>query len=362
MSAGDVLRLDGVTRTFGSVTAVDDLSERFGRGEYFCILGPSGCGKTTLLRMIAGFERPDSGRIDLLGVDVSATPPERRDVNVVFQNYALFPHLSVRDNIAFGLRMKRLDRREVDDRVRGVIALAHLEAEATRLPRQLSGGQQQRVALARALVNRPAVLLLDEPLSALDQSLRQHMQAELRRIQRETRVTFIHITHDQAEALSLADRIAVMRHGRFEQVGPPRTIYRSPASAFVASFVGATNLLEGRVAGPGTVQLDAGPVLPVPALPAGAAAGTAVTLAVRPETLKPAGDDDTGEGAGRLAGRIEQIAFLGAAVEYRVRLDAGTALRVLVAGGGEAVAAEGSGMTLLFDPAEIVVLAGQADG
>jgi spermidine/putrescine transport system ATP-binding protein len=243
-SDGVVLELAGVTKQFGSVTAVDRLSERFAGGEYFCILGPSGCGKTTLLRLVAGFETPDTGTIRLHGVELTAVPPERRDVNVVFQQYALFPHLSVSDNIAFGLRMKKLPRAEVVGRVREALLLVHLDQEKDRLPAQLSGGQQQRVALARALVNRPAVLLLDEPLSALDFAMRSRMQEELRRIQRETGVTFLHITHDQSEALSLADRVAVMREGRFLQVGSPRDVYLRPASRFVASFVGAANLLD----------------------------------------------------------------------------------------------------------------------
>jgi ABC-type Fe3+/spermidine/putrescine transport system ATPase subunit len=280
-----LLELDKLTKRFGAVVAVNGLSERLTRGEYFCLLGPSGCGKTTLLRLIGGFESPDSGAIRLHGRDVSGIPPERRDVNVVFQNYALFPHLSVAQNIGFGLRMKRVGRDEIRDRVAGAVRLVRLEKEAERFPREISGGQQQRVALARALVNRPALLLLDEPLSALDPSLRQLMQAELRRVQRETGVTFLHITHDQDEALSLADRIGVMRAGKFEQVGTPRELYERPMSRFVASFVGASNLLEGRVVGPGKVQLGEDFVLDLPSLSPAFAFGDVLTLVLAGKVL-----------------------------------------------------------------------------
>jgi spermidine/putrescine transport system ATP-binding protein len=352
-----VLELNAVTKAFGSVTAVDRLTRRFERGEYFCILGPSGCGKTTLLRLIAGFERPDAGSIHLHGGDVSHMPPERRDVNVVFQSYALFPHLTVRDNVSFGLRMKRLPHAEIRHRVDDAIDLVHLATEASRLPRQLSGGQQQRVALARALVNRPAVLLLDEPLSALDQSLRQRMQSELRRIQRETGVTFLHITHDQGEALSLADRVAVMRAGRFVQVATPREVYRRPASPFVASFVGATNLLHGRVADRDTVLLSDGSPLTVMTLPPGIVPGAEVTVAIRPEALRfdvpraPAGPART-----LLRGRIEHVTFAGAALEYGIVLDAGPRIRVVAASDGAPAAAEGENVALWADPDEVVVL------
>jgi ABC-type Fe3+/spermidine/putrescine transport system ATPase subunit len=248
MTGEVVLELDRVTKRFGRVTAVDDVSERFVRGEYCCILGPSGCGKTTLLRLIAGFEQPDAGAIRMHGADVARVPPEKRDVNVVFQSYALFPHLSVRENVAFGLRMRKLARAESADRVRDALALVHLTAEAERLPRQLSGGQQQRVALARALVNRPSVLLLDEPLSALDMTLRRRMQDELRRIQRETGVTFLHITHDQAEALSMADRVVVLVEGRILQDAPPEEVYFRPATPQAARLLGtpAMNVLAAR--------------------------------------------------------------------------------------------------------------------
>ena len=238
------VELRGVTKRFGSVVAVDDVSLRIESGEFLTLLGPSGCGKTTLLRMVAGFEAPDVGSVVIGGVDVTHTPPNRRDVNQVFQSYALFPHLSVRDNIAFGLRMQRRPAKEIAERVAAAVALVSLGGCETRRPHELSGGQRQRVALARALAPRPAVLLLDEPLSALDARLRQAMQLELKRLQRDVGTTFIFVTHDQAEALAMSDRIALVRRGRIEQVGPAEEIYRRPATGFAAEFVGEANLLD----------------------------------------------------------------------------------------------------------------------
>jgi spermidine/putrescine transport system ATP-binding protein len=352
MSDDPVLVLDAVTRTFGSVVAVDGLSERFRRGEYFCVLGPSGCGKTTLLRLIAGFEVPDTGEIRLLGRSVAGVPPERRDVNVVFQSYALFPHLSVRDNIGFGLRMKRLGRAQIRERVDDAVRLVHLEAEADRLPRQLSGGQQQRVALARALVNRPAVLLLDEPLSALDASLRQRMQDELRALQRQTGVTFIHITHDQAEALSLADRVAVMRAGRFEQVASPHDVYLAPATAFVARFVGATNLLSARLADERTAMIG-GAALRLPQPVPFARAGDSVVLAVRPERVRLGAADAELV----LRGRVVQTVFAGATHECVLDLDGlQHPLRLLLPPDAEPVPANGQSVVVGIAAADVVVL------
>jgi spermidine/putrescine transport system ATP-binding protein len=242
-----VIEIDRVTKRFGSFVAVEDADFSIGAGEFFSLLGPSGCGKTTTLRMIAGFERPDSGAIRLVGTDVSTVPPHRRDVNTVFQHYALFPHLTVWDNVAFGLRAKRVAKAEIRPRVEDVLQVVRLEEFARRRPSQLSGGQQQRVALARALVNRPKALLLDEPLGALDLKLRQVMQFELKRIQREVGITFVYVTHDQEEALTMSDRIAVMNGGRVEQIDSPRAIYESPASVFVAGFIGQTNLWPAEV-------------------------------------------------------------------------------------------------------------------
>ena len=343
-----VLQLDAVTKAFDRVRAVDAVSEQFRRGEYFCILGPSGCGKTTLTRIIAGFEQPDSGALLLHGVDITRAPPERRDVNIVFQTFALFPHLSAYDNIAFGLRMKKLPRATVAQRVDAALALVHLEHEARRLPRQLSGGQQQRVALARALVNEPAVLVLDEPLSALDQSLRGRMQSELRRIQRESGVTFIHITHDQNEALSLADRIGVMRSGRFEQVASPRDIYARPANAFVAAFVGPNNVLPASIREDGTVELDDGVILPVQtALPP----GTTILLAVRPHGFRICRSAN-----GPITGRVTRVSFNGHGLDVEVALDAKRTLLVSAPASDVSLAVEGDTVGIQLDPAAVIVL------
>jgi spermidine/putrescine transport system ATP-binding protein len=244
-----VIEIDRVTKRFGDVTAVDDVTFSIAPGEFFSLLGPSGCGKTTTLRMIAGFETPTAGALRLAGVDVSRTPPYRRNVNTVFQHYALFPHMSVWDNVAFGPRSKRLGKPEVARRVAELIEVVRLTDLARRKPAQLSGGQQQRVALARALVNYPSALLLDEPLGALDLKLRQVMQFELKRIQREVGITFVYVTHDQDEALTMSDRIAVMSDGRVEQIGTPVDIYDHPASVFVAGFIGQANLWPCRVTG-----------------------------------------------------------------------------------------------------------------
>ena len=244
------IELESVVKRYGGHNAVDGVSLSIAEGEFFSLLGPSGCGKTTTLRMIAGFVQPDEGRILLHGNDVTTVPPNKRPVNLVFQQYALFPHMTVYDNVAFGLSVKRVPRREHGDRVNEILRVVALEGYEKRRPRQLSGGQQQRVALARALVNRPAALLLDEPLGALDVKLRRHMQLELKRIQHELGTTFVYVTHDQEEALAMSDRIAVMNGGLVEQVGNPREIYETPASEFVADFVGTVNVLDlagGRV-------------------------------------------------------------------------------------------------------------------
>ncbi|HUF50374.1 MAG TPA: ABC transporter ATP-binding protein [Longimicrobiales bacterium] len=347
MQTDIVLELETVTKTFGRVRAVDSVTEHIARGEYFCILGPSGCGKTTLLRIIAGFEQPDAGRVRLHGADVTAAPPEHRDVNVVFQNYALFPHLDTFANIAFGLRMKKLPAAVVAQRTGEAVELMNLEHEARRLPRQLSGGQQQRVALARALVNRPAVLVLDEPLSALDQSLRGRMQAELRRIQRETGIAFVHITHDQNEALSLADRIGVMRAGRFEQVAQPRAIYLQPANPFVAAFVGPNNLLPARLRGDSSAQLDGGALLRVAT---DIRADSTVLLAIRPHCIRVSRDPGT------LRGHVVRSAFTGTTVELELRLDNGRCITAAVAAADAACAPEGAAIGIDIDADDILVL------
>jgi spermidine/putrescine transport system ATP-binding protein len=244
----DVIVLEGVHKAYGTFVAVDEAHFAIPRGEFFAMLGPSGCGKTTMLKMIAGFEQPTRGRVLLEGVDVSRTPPYKRNVNTVFQQYALFPHMTVADNVAFGPRSKRLEKSVYEPRVREMLDVVRLAEFADRKPTQLSGGQQQRVALARALVNLPSALLLDEPLAALDLKLREAMQLELKRIQREIGITFVFVTHDQGEALTMSDRIAVMSQGRVEQIGTPEQIYHSPATLFVAGFIGSANLLPGEVA------------------------------------------------------------------------------------------------------------------
>jgi spermidine/putrescine transport system ATP-binding protein len=290
--AGDepVISLERVSKRYGGFVAVHEASFEIRRGEFFSMLGPSGCGKTTLLRMIAGFEEVTSGVLRLDGMDVAGVPPYRRPVNTVFQNYALFPHLSVFDNVAFGPRIRSLERGEVERRVREMLAIVHLAEFADRRPSQLSGGQRQRVALARALVNQPSALLLDEPLSALDVELRRKMQLELKRIQREVGVTFVFVTHDQEEALTMSDRIAVMRAGRLEQVGTPEEIYDAPETAFVARFIGAANMIPVVVGG--TVGGNAVLALPgerrgeAPTAGRDFAAGTEALLMLRPEDLE----------------------------------------------------------------------------
>ena len=258
--------LYAVTKHFGGILAVDDVTIEVTRGEFFSLLGPSGCGKTTSLRMIAGFEEPDSGRVVLTGRDIVGVAPFKRNVNTVFQSYALFPHLTVSDNVAFGLRRKKIGKTEVQARVRRYLDLVQLHGYDDRRPSQLSGGQQQRVALARALVNEPAVLLLDEPLGALDLKLRKQMQLELMRIQREVGITFIYVTHDQEEALVMSDRVAVMSQGRVEQIGYPEDIYERPATRFVAGFIGTSNIVEAAVTGRSgdLLQLTSGSRRPAP--------------------------------------------------------------------------------------------------
>src|SRR5919198_257744 len=284
-----------VSKRFGGVSAVDDVSLEIGDGEFFSLLGPSGCGKTTTLRMIAGFERPDTGHIVLQGDDVTDVPANRRAVNMVFQQYALFPHMSVYDNVAFGLKVKRVPRSEHRERVQGMLRVVSLEGLDRRRARQLSGGQQQRVALARALVNRPAALLLDEPLGALDVKLRKQMQLELKRIQNELGTTFVYVTHDQEEALAMSDRIAVMNRGVVEQIGDPREIYERPQTAFVADFIGSLNSLEFRiddiVGGYAVMRVADGQRIVVPVGP-GHRPGDNIRIAVRPERVQiaPAGE------------------------------------------------------------------------
>jgi spermidine/putrescine transport system ATP-binding protein len=330
------IELIGVDKEFTGggheVKAVEHVDLRIAEGEFFSLLGPSGCGKTTTLRMIAGFEEPTSGQILLHGRDMVGVPPFRRDVNMVFQQYALFPHMDVFENVAFGLRRKKVPKDEIARRVAEALALVELEGRERRRPRQLSGGQQQRVALARALVNRPRALLLDEPLGALDLKLRQAMQLELKRIQREVGITFVYVTHDQEEALTMSDRLVVMNAGRIEQLGSPRELYEHPATRFVANFIGTSNILTGRLERRGDAWALAG-FGPDERVLVGdadrAPQGQEVELAVRPEKLLLRAEHDPPP-PDRCALRVKvtEVVYLGTSTQYRTVTDGGTAVTV----------------------------------
>ncbi|WP_324909608.1 ABC transporter ATP-binding protein [Baekduia sp.] len=311
------------------MTAVDDLDLRIHQGEFLSLLGSSGCGKTTSLRMIAGFEQPTSGEVLIGGTDAVGLPPYKRDVNTVFQHYALFPHMSILDNVAYGLKQRRLDKKERHQKAHAALELVHLEGRANRKPRELSGGQQQRVALARALVMEPRVLLLDEPLGALDLKLRKDMQVELKRIQRDVGITFVYVTHDQGEAMSMSDRIAVMSEGRVEQLDAPEAIYDRPASAFVAGFVGEMNVLDGavRTTADGVATIDVAGGSTVAARTTGAPAGK-VVVGIRPEkvTVAPGGD----AGPNRLAATVVTRLQLGSSIQVVAQLTDGTEVTAVV--------------------------------
>jgi spermidine/putrescine transport system ATP-binding protein len=327
------VRLDAVTKRFGDFVAVRDLSLDIERGEFFTLLGPSGCGKTTTLRMIAGFEEPTEGRILLGGEDMTGVPPFKRPTNTVFQSYALFPHLSVEENVAFGLKRRRVPKDEIATRVREELERVGLGGEAKRMPRQLSGGQQQRVALARALVNRPEVLLLDEPLGALDLKLRKQLQVELKRIQREVGITFVYVTHDQEEALTMSDRIAVMNRGVIEQVALPEAVYDKPATTFVAGFIGVSNLMPGEVVHVNgshvQIKLDSGPTVAAPS--DGLAQGERCHAVVRPEKLGIESAEAQGDPSHlHVNGVVESSLYLGTATQMVVRLPDGVAMTVLI--------------------------------
>ncbi len=311
------IRLVDLTKRFDDVVAVDNLSLEIEHGRFFALLGPSGCGKTTTLRMIGGFEEPTSGRIELGGSDVGSLPPYKRDVNTVFQSYALFPHLTIFENVAFGLRRQKIRGDEVKRRVEESLELVGLGHLAKRKPRQLSGGQQQRIALARALVNRPRVLLLDEPLGALDLKLRKEMQLELKRIQHEVGITFVHVTHDQEEAMTMADQIVIMDGGRIEQQGSPADLYERPRSAFVAGFLGVSNLLYGATIADDRVRLEDGTEVQVPRDVLAGRSGK-VQIGVRPEKLRVgAGETNT------LTGVVSESAYIGVSTQYIVDTAAG---------------------------------------
>ncbi|TAL12270.1 MAG: ABC transporter ATP-binding protein [Chloroflexota bacterium] len=315
----------------GLIVAVDHIDLEVQDGEFFSLLGPSGCGKTTTLRMIGGFEQPTSGKIELAGQDVTWLPPYQRNVNTVFQNYALFPHLSIFDNVAFGLRRRHIEESEVRQRVSEMLELVELPGYERRKPGQISGGQAQRVALARALVNKPSVLLLDEPLGALDLKLRKQMQVELKRIQEEVGITFIYVTHDQEEAMTMSDRIAVMNRGKYEQLGDPETLYERPATEFVAGFLGVSNLLPATLG-----QADGDNVMATLAdgvmvrVPAAAVNGeTSIKVGVRPEKIRLHADAATiPETANRLKGRVMDASYLGASTSYIIKSPSGARLTV----------------------------------
>jgi putative spermidine/putrescine transport system ATP-binding protein len=332
------VRLDSVRKSFGEVAAVDGVELEIPAGEFFTLLGPSGSGKTTTLRIVAGFEQPDEGRVFLRGKDVTALPPYERDVNTVFQDYALFPHMTVAENVEYGLRIRKVPKPERRARVEEALAMVRLPAFGRRKPSQLSGGQRQRVALARAIVNRPQVLLLDEPLGALDLKLRQEMQIELKRIQQEVGITFVYVTHDQEEALTMSDRIAVFNEGRIEQVGPPAELYERPATEFVAGFVGISNMLErdGR------------------------------RFTVRPEKIRMLGESDAADpGAHVESGTIREVVYIGMVTRYVVDLDAGGALVVvrqnLETTSAEVVQARGRAVRLEWRPEQTYVIDGTGE-
>ncbi|QIM22960.1 ABC transporter ATP-binding protein [Phycicoccus sp. HDW14] len=312
----DAVVLTRVSRFYGDVAAVDDLSLTVHRGEFLSLLGPSGCGKTTTLRMIAGFEHPDTGDILVDGRSVLGVPPHKRHVNTVFQAYALFPHMSVAENVAYGLEQRRTPKAEIREKVVEALDMVQMRTYANRRPTQLSGGQQQRVALARALVNRPSVLLLDEPLGALDRQLREEMQVELKLLQSRLGISFVFVTHDQGEALSMSDRIAIMREGRVEQLADADTIYSSPASAYVAGFVGQQNFLEGRVTGVGAVDTDLGRVRTSRATEV--ATGGLVRVAVRPEFIELTTDEPHGTSENSLRGTVIGLAHQGETRQFLV--------------------------------------------
>jgi spermidine/putrescine transport system ATP-binding protein len=332
--AAPLIRFENVSKRFGKLTAVDDVSLTIDEGEFFALLGPSGCGKTTLLRMLAGFETPTEGRILIDDKDITEVPPNRRPVNMVFQSYAVFPHMTVADNVAYGLKVDRAPVAERRTRVEEALALVKLDGLGGRKPDQLSGGQRQRVALARALVKRPRVLLLDEPLSALDAKLREAMRFELAQLQATVGVTFLFVTHDQEEALAMASRCAVMNRGMIQQVAAPADLYEFPSNRFVADFIGQVNLFEGRL----TLDEPGQALVECADLPAriwldhgvSGATGAAVWVALRPEKIELSGQPPAGgpDGANRVRGRVRHMAYLGGSSVYEVEVEGGRMIKV----------------------------------
>ncbi|MEV0378936.1 ABC transporter ATP-binding protein [Nonomuraea sp. NPDC050643] len=346
-----MLKIDGISRRFGDVVALDDVSLEIGQGEFFALLGPSGCGKTTLLRIIAGFETPDAGAVTLDGDDLLSRQPNRRPISLMFQSYALFPHMTVAKNVAYGLERERLPRQEVRQRVGEVLETVGLSAHASRRPAQLSGGQRQRVALARSIVKRPRLLLLDEPLSALDKKVRADMQLELKRLQHDVGITFVVVTHDQEEAMSLADRIAVFDRGTVRQVDAPVALYERPCSPFVADFVGANNLFEGTAVGLDGIRSEEFGMLPGTPL-SELAAGAKALLAVRPEKLALA-DQDAARG---LAGSVLDVSFYGGVSHISVDVP-GRVKPVLVAVQGASAVQAGAKVKVRWNAQDAVIMA-----
>jgi spermidine/putrescine ABC transporter ATP-binding subunit len=361
----EVIRIESVTKRFGPVTAVDDVTLAIHEGEFFGLLGPSGCGKTTLLRMLAGFERPDAGRLLLDGADLTGVKPYRRPVNMMFQSYALFPHMSVERNVAYGLRMQGMGKREALERAHEALEMVQLSDLGKRRSAQLSGGQKQRVALARALVKRPRVLLLDEPLSALDRQIRGEMQIELKRIQHALGVTFVVVTHDQEEAITMADRIAVLDRGRVVQLGTPEALYEAPATPFVAGFLGDSNLFHGRLElrGAEAYLVDGEARWVVDARAAerlGAGDGAAVTAVVRPERMSIAAPGGALDAPNLASGVVAETVYLGAARKVVVDLPDGRSLQVRLESRADGVPSQGEAVVVAWAPDDAALVAGSA--
>ena len=360
MFPAPLARLDGVTRAFGPTLAVDDVTLDVGKGEFLTLLGASGSGKTTLLRMLAGFERPDRGQVLIAGIDATDTPPHRRPVNMMFQSYALFPHLSVTDNVAFGLRQEGMEKNAREARVAEMLDLVHLSGLANRRPHQLSGGQAQRVALARSLAKHPRLLLLDEPLAALDRALREKTRFELMELQKRVGITFVMVTHDQEEAMTMSSRVAVMNAGKILQAGAPADIYENPGSRFVAAFVGTANILEGRVAkaGAGEAEVEIAGLGSLRVRTARAIGiGEACAVAVRPEKIA-IGDAPAGSNVVR--GTVSEMGYLGGVSDFHVRVSDSVMLRVQIANRARTPLSLASGASVVLHwPAEAGVLLGE---
>ncbi|GAB5468458.1 MAG: ABC transporter ATP-binding protein [Rhodospirillales bacterium] len=349
-----------LTKRFGALTVVDDFALSVRQGELVSLLGPSGCGKSTILRMIAGLLEPDEGQVEIAAKDVTWLPTHKRNIGLVFQSYALFPHMSVFENVAFGLRQRRVAEAELRERVLGALAMVRMEALAQRMPRELSGGQQQRVALARAVAPRPALLLLDEPLSNLDAKLRDSMRIEIRRLQQELSITTLFVTHDQEEALTMSDKICVLSEGRLQQTGTPREVYEHPATGFVAAFFGRSNVFSGRVGALGDkIRIDLGGGIEVLAasLPTGLGDGDAVAVTLRQESIAVT----EGEAAGLdnvFAARLDLVSFAGAAMQFVLTLDNGAELSAeLPAGRGRSAPAQGSQVWVAWSADDVIVTA-----